>query len=225
MSTNLCRGLSRWLFILLASLLPALAAEFRPPAVPLVAHDPYFSIWSMADHLTDEPTKHWTGTVQSLCGLLRVDGKIYRVIGRDPRNAPALDQTSLRVLPTHTVYQFAGAGIALTLTFLTPALPDDLDVLSRPVTYLTWSIRATDSGLHKVEVYFDASAQIGVDSILTERVAWSRYRLDGMQVLRMGTQQQPILEKSGDDLRIDWGYLYVVAPQVTGSFEAATVRP
>ena len=219
------RGLTKWLFILITGVLPALAAEFRPPAVPLVPHDPYLSIWSMADHLTDEPTKHWTGTVQSLCGLLRVDGKIYRVIGREPHNAPALEQTSLKVLPTHTVYQFQGAGIALTLTFLTPALPDDLDVLSRPVTYLTWSIHSTDSGVHKVQAYFDASAQIAVDSILTERVAWSRYRLGDMQLLRMGTQQQPVLEKSGDDVRIDWGYLYVVAPPVTGSFQAATVRP
>ncbi len=219
------RRLSKWSFILLAGVLPALAAEFRPPAVPLVPHDPYLSIWSMADRLTDEPTKHWTGTVQSLCGLLRVDGKTFRVIGREPRNTPALEQTSLKVLPTHTVYQFQGAGIALTLTFLTPALPDDLDVLSRPVTYLTWSIRSTDSGVHKVEGYFDASAQLAVDSISTERVAWSRYRLGGMQVLRMGTQQQPVLEKSGDDLRIDWGYLYLVAPPVAGSFEAATVRP
>lgn len=225
MTASSLRRLSKSSFILLAGVLPALGAEFRPPAVPLVPHDPYLSIWSMADHLTDEPTKHWTGTVQSLCGLLRVDGKVYRVIGREPRNAPALEQTSLKVLPTHTVYQFQGAGIALTLTFLTPALPDDLDVLSRPVTYLTWSIHSTDSGIHKVQAYFDASAQLAVDSILTERVAWSRYRLGDIQVLRMGTQQQPVLEKSGDDLRIDWGYLYVVAPPATGSFEAATVRP
>jgi len=198
----------------------ASAADFRPPAVPLVTHDPYFSIWSMADHLTDQPTKHWTGTNQPLASLVQIDGKTYRIMGAEPKNLPALPQTHLQVLPTHTIYQFEGAGISLSLTFMTPALPDDLDVLSRPATYLTWNVRST-GGSHKVAVYFSASSHI-VNNVPEQKVVWSRYRLGDLQVLRMGTQEQPVLQESGDNLRIDWGYLYVVAPPGNGTSESAT---
>ncbi|HKD07829.1 MAG TPA: DUF4965 domain-containing protein [Bryobacteraceae bacterium] len=196
------------------------AQSFRPPAVPLIAHDPYFSIWSTADRLTDEPTKHWTGTDQPLTSLLRVDGHTYRIMGRDPRNVEPLPQTGVEVLPTRTIYRFEGAGIHVDLTFLTPALPKDLDVLSRPVTYLVWNARSTDGRQHEVAAYFDASGALAVNTP-EQSVEWSRFRVGDMSAMRLGSQQQPVLEKDGDNLRIDWGYLYVAAPGDAHASEAA----
>lgn len=115
------------------------AEPFRPPAVPLVTFDPYLSIWSEAGHLADRNTVHWTGHEQSLASLIRIDGRAYRLMRADPENMPALPQLSVKVTPTRSIYEFQGADIHVTLTFMTAALPDDLDVFSWPLTCLTWN--------------------------------------------------------------------------------------
>jgi len=112
----------------------AAVSQERPPATPLIAHNPYFSVWSMTNNLTDSDTAHWTGKAQPISGIVRIDGKPFRFMGHHPEEIPAMQQTSLTVTATHTVYQFAQNGISLELAFFTPSLPSDLDLLSRPVT-------------------------------------------------------------------------------------------
>jgi hypothetical protein len=191
------------------------SAQLRPPAVPLVAHDPYFSIWSMSDRLNGEGTKHWTGKPNTLTAYARIDGKSYRIMGRDRQAGDELAQTRLQVLPTRTIYEFAGAGVTVGLTFFTPALPADLDVLSRPLTYIQWSAASTGGSVHDVEIYFDAASDLVVNTP-DQPVLAARYQLDGLPVLRMGSREQPVLAKRGDDLRIDWGYLYLAADKGDG---------
>lgn len=192
--------------------LPLTAAQLlRPPAVPLVMHDPYFSIWSPADKLTDADTMHWTGKPHRLSSLVRIDGKAFRLLGKEPAELPPIGQNGVDVLPTRTICTFANSEVQIALTFMTPALPGDLDVCSRPVTYVAWETASMDGKAHSVQVYFDASFEICVNDE-SQKVDWKRVSLAGLNVLSVGSRDQPLLQKKGDDLRIDWGYFYVASP-------------
>ena len=173
----------------------------------------------MGDALTNEWSKHWTGKPQALCGLARINDNLYRFMGAMPKrmddDIPPMQQTRLMVLPTRTMYRFEAAGVQLDLTFLTPSLPHNLELMSRPVTYLDVAVRATDKKRHEVVVYLDISSSLCVDNP-SQEVVWGRHRLGKKEVLWMGSKEQPVLEKSGDDLRIDWGYLYTTALQDDG---------
>ena len=187
-------------------------AQDRPPAVPLVTHDPYFSIWSVSDRLTDTNTRHWTGTEQGMFDLARIDGANYRFMGADPEQVPAMSQVSMRVRALHTSYSFEAVGVHLTVTFFTPALPKDLDALARPVTYLTWEVRSTDGRPHTITLLIDVSHRVAVNSE-DQEVTWGRSKASELDVLMVGSRDQRVLSWAGDNLRIDWGYFYLAAPQ------------
>ncbi len=201
-------------FLTLAAVATANAAEMpRPPSVPLVVCDPYFSLWSPHDKLTDGATTHWTGKKQRLECTATIDGTTVRLLGnKDAAAVPAMPQTGLEVTPTRTLATFEGSGISLRLTFTTPALPDDIDILSRPVTYLTFDAASNDGKDHKVSVTFDANAEISTNTPSQKAETSKVTGIDGLTVLRAGSTEQNVLGKSGDDIRIDWGYLYLAAP-------------
>ena len=185
--------------------------HLRPPSVPLVTHDPYFSIWSPADKLTDADTVHWTGKPHRLTSLVRIDGKAFRLMGTSPTNVPALPQTGLEVTPTRTIYTFEGEGVRLTLTFMTPALPDDLALVALPITYLTWVAAQVDGRPHSASIYLDCSAEIAVNEPI-QTISHSSHVAYGVPYHELRSPEQPVLARKGDDVRIDWGSLLVSEP-------------
>jgi hypothetical protein len=190
------------------------SAPLRPPATPLVVHDPYFSVWSMADRLTDGPVKHWSGVAQDLTGVVRVDRKNYRFLGslgREDQTVPALQEVSRQVTPTRTVVIMSSPEIEFRVEFMTPAFPDDIEVLARPITYITWDVKARDGHTHDVTIYFDAAGTLATNDP-GEPVIWSRAAIEDLSLLRIGTEKQPILERFGDNLRINWGWFYIGVP-------------
>lgn len=350
-------------FLALLGLGSGAVAQQKAPAYPLITHDPYFSIWSATDELNGSATKHWTGTSQSLTGLVKVDGVTYRVLGQNEQSydaivptseeqayqvkytetAPAegwmqnafddkawktgkapfsdnsaaggtlweshdlwtrrtfdagdlsaaelflkishddnikvylngeeiyghegwlnqyiyhpitdaaksklkkkgnvlaihilntaggafLDagisrlspapgnkgiekavQTAVNINATQTIYNFTCGKADLTLTFTSPLLLDDLMLLSRPVSYISYKVASNDNASHPVQVYFGASTNVSVNTP-GQPVTTSKYTNGQLSILKAGTKEQPVLQKKGDDLRIDWGYMYVAAP-------------
>jgi hypothetical protein len=336
--------------------------NLRAPAYPLVTIDPYTSAWSTADHLYDDVVRHWTGKRHGLIGAIRVDGQVYRFLGKEelPRKAivpmanngawgavytnakPAsgwekpefnaskwtagkgafgtegmpdlatpwltpdiwvrreftLDanlpdlplyiiyshddnfelylngtklvdtgyawknnailplteemksllvkggknviaahcfnktggalvdfglyqdnekqeiftqtatQKSVSLSATSTYYVFACGPVDLNLTFTSPLLPQNPDVLSRPVSYVSYEAKSTDGKEHEVQIYFEATPEWAVNTI-SQEVSIEKGETEGLTYFKAGTTEQPVLAKKGDDLRIDWGYFYL----------------
>ncbi len=186
--------------------------KIRPPSVPLATVDPYFSLWSPGDKLCDVDTTHWTGRANILRGVAVIDGKPHRFIGRGPE--PALEQTSLEVSALITRATFEGAGVRLHVAFWTPLLPDDLELLSRPVSFVQTHVEPLKRGTKApaVRIRLSASEQFCLDKEGDAPVETARLKLPrGLCGISVASSRQRVLERSGDNLRIEWGRFALVA--------------
>lgn len=117
-------------------------------------------------------------------------------------------QKSVSVLPIQTIYKFDCGEIELDLIFTSPLLLDDLELVSRPVSYISYQLRSKNNQTHDVQIYFESTPQWAVHNI-SQAVTYEEIANDRLKFLKTGTVEQPILEKKGDDIRIDWGYFYL----------------
>lgn len=180
----------------------------RPPSTPLITIDPYFSVWSSTDKLTDSATVHWTGYDNTINAYANIDGTLYRFMGVDPE-VPPMKQTKSDFDALSSVYVFSAGGVELTATFTSPLLPGDLEIMTRPVSYLEVITRALDGKKHSVRVSVKVSEQICLDIKGQYPVTTEMLYVNSCETAKMGSSVQNVLARDGDDLRIDWGYFYL----------------
>ena len=181
----------------------------RLPAIPLIANDPYFSYWCPGDRLTDADTCHWCGEAKPIRGLLTIDGQPHRFLGLG--DAPAMQTLRQEVTPTATECVLSAAGVELALRFTGAALPDDLDVLSAPITMVDFALRAVDGKAHECALTLSFSAALCAFGEEPRDMHAISYSLGGKNVAFLGQLTQKPLSHSGDHTTIDWGYLYLMS--------------
>lgn len=121
-------------------------------------------------------------------------------------------QEAVSVTATQTKYLFSCGAINLEVDFLSPLIAGNIDLLSRPVSFVRFAITAKDKGIHNVNILFGANSSLAGNTG-TEIMKAAAYQTKNLTVLNCGTEAQPVLQKKGDDIRIDWGYFYLATPK------------
>jgi Domain of unknown function (DUF4965)/Domain of unknown function (DUF1793)/Domain of unknown function (DUF5127)/Domain of unknown function (DUF4964) len=116
-------------------------------------------------------------------------------------------QNAVNVTATQTQYKFDCGPVEIALDFLSPLLADDLDLLSRPLSYMRFSSRSKDNRVHQIELYVGASGLLSLNN--KKQQATLSQHAGSMPYVKAGNATQSILGKKGDDIRIDWGYAYL----------------
>ncbi len=188
--------------------------NFRAPAYPLITVDPYMNVWSNTEKLYDDTPRHWTGARHFMTGVVTFDGVSKKFMGMvNPDNSiyrtepDVIPQVSREVLPLTTKYLFEDDSLSLSVEFMTPLFLDDLMVMSRPISYISYKATAKDGKNHDIGVYFDVSFEMCVNTP-DQMVTYGKTDYS----VTASSGKKMMLKRSGDDHRIEWGTLHLIAP-------------
>lgn len=158
-----------------------------------------------------------TAHCQNLVGGAYVDfGLFYLDETVKSFDNPAI-QKSVNVLPTQTFYSFSCGPVELDVIFTAPLLMDDLVLMSTPINFISYQVRPTDGKTHDVQIYIEATPNWAVN--MPEQEITSFCTSDSCVLYaKTGTIEQPVLQKKGDDVRIDWGYFYVASVKKSSAY-------
>lgn len=146
---------------------------------------------------------------QNQTGGAYVDFNLYKRKDQKGFDSNAI-QKSVQVLPTQTFYTFACGPVELDVVFTAPLLPEDLDLVSTPINYISYRVRSADKKEHDVQIYFETTPQLAVND-LSQNVVSEYIVKNGKAYLKTGTIDQPYTIRASDGVRIDWGYAYLTS--------------
>ena len=183
--------------------------KLRAPMIPLITIDPYFSVWSKGDAINYAWTEHWTNKTNNIIGTVFIDDKEYLFLGYD-RDILKLDQKSIDIDAFSTTVVMENDVISLNLKFTSPVLINDFELMTRPVSYLAVNYKLKDGKNHNVKIDIRVSDELCLDEAGQNDVFKEDVKYENLTGMRMGNVEQKPLHKSGDDIRIDWGYVYLI---------------
>jgi len=107
---------------------------------------------------------------------------------------------------------------------VTPALPDDPDLMSMPVTLLSLALRTTDGKPHQVKMRMHFDESLCYEGTFPPKMFGDVFKMGELNTGLYGQMVQKPLCHSGDHITIDWGYLYLASPEGVGVDRGLVLR-
>lgn len=181
------------------------------PAYPLWIIDPNFSVWSGHDELNGGQASFWTGLSRKTYGFVRYDGTTYCFSG-ERKGAEKLQQISVNASAFGTEYLFGNEEFRIKVEFISPLLPNNLEILSCPVCYTRYSVETR----RKLPADFSVALALDEEYCYNDEkadVVGGVLPLEGYEAAFMTRKRALLMANAGDQVAPDWGDVYLTGEE------------